>query len=196
MSLMCCPLFLLYKLLNVFRATVCPSSGADDCLVLSPPCWYCAVTMRSSHITGLDRPRGFQEVKVPRFRDNGTGGWQVVSPTHRPPLPPGNTPGTHFCQRLSRPQGPQCDQKDFMSIKNPLTPATFRFVAQHLDHCATEVKVAGAQDLKPYHLRASTVLKCAIRRILCQYKIHWHQLGSNQRPSDLQHSTLTTVLLR
>ena len=26
-------------------------------------------------ITGLDRPRGFQEVKVPRFRDNGTGCW-------------------------------------------------------------------------------------------------------------------------
>jgi len=29
----------------------------------------------SSPITGLDRPRGFQEVKVPRFRDNGTGWW-------------------------------------------------------------------------------------------------------------------------
>jgi hypothetical protein len=27
-----------------------------------------------------------------------------VSPTHRPPLPPGNIPGTHFCWRLSRPQ--------------------------------------------------------------------------------------------
>jgi len=42
----------------------------------------------SSPVTGLEWPRGFQEVKVLRFRDNGT---------HRPPLPPGNTPGTHFC---------------------------------------------------------------------------------------------------
>ena len=33
---MCYPLFLLYKLLNMFRATMCPSSGADDCVVLSP----------------------------------------------------------------------------------------------------------------------------------------------------------------
>jgi len=38
--------------------------------------------------------------------------------------------------------GPQCDRKDFMSMKNPLTPvgiqpATFWFVAQHLNHCAT-----------------------------------------------------------
>ena len=29
----------------------------------------------SSPVTGLDRPRGFQEVKVPRFYDNGTGWW-------------------------------------------------------------------------------------------------------------------------
>ena len=40
--------------------------------------------------------------------------------------------------------GPWCDRKDFMSMKNPLTlagiePATFRFVAQHLNHCATAV---------------------------------------------------------
>jgi len=25
--------------------------------------------------TGLDRPRGFQEVTIPRFHDNGTGWW-------------------------------------------------------------------------------------------------------------------------
>jgi len=34
-------------------------------------------------------------------QDGGT----VVSLTHRQPLPLGNAPGTHFCQRLSRPQG-------------------------------------------------------------------------------------------
>jgi hypothetical protein len=28
-----------------------------------------------------------------------------VSHTHRPPLTPGNIPGTHFCSRLSQPQG-------------------------------------------------------------------------------------------
>ena len=30
-------------------------------------------------------------------------GGKVVSLTHRPPLPPENVPGTHFCYRLSRP---------------------------------------------------------------------------------------------
>jgi hypothetical protein len=40
----------------------------------------------------------------------------VVSPTHRPPLPPGNIPGTHFCFRLSQPQGHSAAGK--MSNKN------------------------------------------------------------------------------
>jgi len=29
----------------------------------------------SSPVTGLEWPRGFQEVKVPIFHDNGTGWW-------------------------------------------------------------------------------------------------------------------------
>ena len=33
------------------------------------------IIIQISPVTGLDRPRGFQEVKVPRFRDNGTGWW-------------------------------------------------------------------------------------------------------------------------
>jgi len=31
--------------------------------------------VKSSPIIGLEWPRGFQEVKAPRFRDNGTGWW-------------------------------------------------------------------------------------------------------------------------
>jgi hypothetical protein len=30
---------------------------------------------KSCPVTGLEWPRGFQEVKVPRFHDNGTGRW-------------------------------------------------------------------------------------------------------------------------
>jgi len=45
----------------------------------------------------LEVPRGFQEVKIPRLRDSGPqDGGKVVSLTHRPFLPPGNTPGSHF----------------------------------------------------------------------------------------------------
>ena len=33
------------------------------------------VVYKSSPVTGLEWSRGFQEVKVPRFHDNGTGRW-------------------------------------------------------------------------------------------------------------------------
>ena len=44
-------------------------------------------------------------------------GVKVVSRTHWPPLPPGNIPGTHFCWRLSRPQGHSAAGR-IMSMKN------------------------------------------------------------------------------
>jgi hypothetical protein len=30
---------------------------------------------KNSPVAGPEEPKGFQEVKVPRFRDNGTGWW-------------------------------------------------------------------------------------------------------------------------
>jgi hypothetical protein len=50
-------------------------------------------------------------------RQSAHEGGKVVSPTHRPPLSPGNIPGTHFCCRLSQPQGHSAAGR-FMSMKN------------------------------------------------------------------------------
>jgi len=60
---------------------------------------------------------------------------------HRPPLPPGNVPGTHFHQGLTQPQGHGTVGRN-MSLKNPVTPpgidpGTVWLVAQHLNHYAT-----------------------------------------------------------
>jgi len=33
------------------------------------------VNRKNSPVTGLEWHRGFQEVKVPKFHDNGTGRW-------------------------------------------------------------------------------------------------------------------------
>jgi hypothetical protein len=38
------------------------------------------------------------------LRQSAHEGDKVVSPMHRPALPPGNIPDTYFCYRLSRPQ--------------------------------------------------------------------------------------------
>jgi hypothetical protein len=50
-------------------------------------------------------PEGSRKLRFPDFMKTAQDVGKVVSLTHRPSLPPGNTPGTHFCWRLSRPQG-------------------------------------------------------------------------------------------
>ena len=52
--------------------------------------------------SGPERSRKF---RFPDFTTTAQDGGKVVSLTHRPLLPSENAPGTHFCQRLSRPQG-------------------------------------------------------------------------------------------
>jgi hypothetical protein len=43
-------------------------------------------------------PLGFQEIEATRIsRQLAHEGGKVVSPTHRPFLPPGRIPGVHFC---------------------------------------------------------------------------------------------------
>ena len=88
-------------------------------------------------------PREFQEVKVPRFRDNGTG-WLVVG--CQPYAPATFIPSKYswysFLLEAESTPGSQCDRKDFVSMKNRPTPAgiepaTFRFEAQHLNYFAT-----------------------------------------------------------
>ena len=60
-------------------------------------------------LKGCSGPEGSR--KFPDFMTTAQDGGKVVSLTHRPPLPPGYAPGTHFVERLSRPQ-------DFISMKN------------------------------------------------------------------------------
>jgi len=50
-------------------------------------------------------PEGSRKLRFPDFMTTTQDGGKVVSLRHRSPLPPGNKPGTHFCQRLSRPKG-------------------------------------------------------------------------------------------
>ena len=42
-------------------------------------------------------PESSRNSRIPDFMTTAQDGGKVVSLTHQPPLPPGNTPGTHFC---------------------------------------------------------------------------------------------------
>ena len=62
-------------------------------------------------------PKGSRKLGFPDFITTAQGGGKFVSLTHRLPLTPGNTPGTHFCLRLNRPQGHSAIGR-IMSMKN------------------------------------------------------------------------------
>ena len=76
---------------------------------------FCNGKMRLGLVEGLrgkavplqawSGPEVSRNLRFPYFMRTAQDGGKIVSLTHRPPLPPGNTPGTNFCQRLSRPQG-------------------------------------------------------------------------------------------
>jgi hypothetical protein len=42
-------------------------------------------------------PEGSRKLRFPDFMTTAQDGGKVVRLRHRPPLTPGNTPGTHFC---------------------------------------------------------------------------------------------------
>jgi hypothetical protein len=42
-------------------------------------------------------PEGSKKLRFPDFMTTAQNDGKVVSHMHRPPLLPGNTPGTHFC---------------------------------------------------------------------------------------------------
>jgi hypothetical protein len=48
-------------------------------------------------LQALTGPEGSRRLRLPDFKTIGTWRWS--------PLPPGNIPGTHFCLRISQPQG-------------------------------------------------------------------------------------------
>jgi len=52
---------------------------------------------KAFHLQAWSGPEGSRKLRFPDFMTTAQDGGKVVSLTHRPPLPPGNTPGTHFC---------------------------------------------------------------------------------------------------
>jgi hypothetical protein len=75
------------------------------CYTLTNCGHFVTIINKSYTITGQDRSFGLQEVEAPKISKQSTQGVvKFVSSTHRPHLPPGDTLGTLFSQRLSLPQ--------------------------------------------------------------------------------------------
>jgi len=88
-------------------------------------------------------PEGSRKLRFPDFVTTAQGGGRL-SALRTGRLYSRKYSWYSFLLEAKSTPGPWCDRKNFMSIKNPVTlagikPATFRFVAQHLNHCATAV---------------------------------------------------------
>ena len=57
----------------------------------------CNVKGKAVPLQAWSGPEGSRKLKFPDFMTTAQDIGNVVSLTHRPLLPPGNTPGTHFC---------------------------------------------------------------------------------------------------
>ena len=73
----------------------------------------------------------------PDFMITSQDSGKVASLTHRPPLPPGNAPGTHCCQRMSRPKL-HTTITSIMSIKNSIDTSWDR--TSDLPICSTALQ--------------------------------------------------------
>jgi len=59
--------------------------------------WYVKDKGKAVQLQAWSDPEGSRKLRFPDFMTTAQDGGKVVSLTHWSPLPPGNTPGTHFC---------------------------------------------------------------------------------------------------
>jgi hypothetical protein len=75
-----------YQFANVLRASPDPSSLATQ-----------TTSGKAVPLQAWSGPEGSRKLRFPDVMTTAQDGGKVVTLTHRPPLPPANTPGTHFC---------------------------------------------------------------------------------------------------
>jgi len=58
---------------------------------------FCVFSGKAVPLQAWTGPEVSRKLKFPDYVTTAQDGGKVVSLTHLPPLPPGNTPGTHLC---------------------------------------------------------------------------------------------------
>ena len=83
------------KLYDTWTQPIKRKTGSDQ----AAPCHRLCLTYiyKAVPLQAWSGPKGSKKLRFPDFITTAQDGVKVGSPTHRPPLPPGNTPGTHLC---------------------------------------------------------------------------------------------------
>jgi hypothetical protein len=80
-------------------------NGAQEIMLLFPTITHAQYVLginskgkgKAIPLQAWSGPEGSRKLRFPDFMTTAQDGVKVVSLTHRPPLPPGNTSGTHIC---------------------------------------------------------------------------------------------------
>jgi len=76
----------------------CTYSSGSDVAALIKYGEFCSLLKgKAVPLQAWSGPKGSRKLRFPDFVTTAQDGGKVVSLTYRPPLPPGNAPGTHFC---------------------------------------------------------------------------------------------------
>jgi len=125
----------------------------------SPIC----VRRASSSYTGLEKPWGHLRLRVPDFPENQYMKVVRLSAVCTGRLyPPWDTPGTHYCQRLSRTQGHFASRriKSMKMFNDPHIESNLRTIA---------VPKPNASPRIPVLCMLNSILSCVVRRIFAIY---------------------------
>jgi hypothetical protein len=109
-----------------------------------------------------------QEFEAPTdSRQSAHDGGKVVRYTSAA-FTPGDIPGTHLCQRLSRPQGHSAAGGIMSMTTSGIEPATFRFVAQ----CLSRLRHHGSH-LRKLNKGQNNNMNCRIEILLIRGKFKY-----------------------
>ena len=71
--------------------------NTHHCGNLKSECLLMCNEIKSVPLQAWSGPEGSRKLRFPDYMTTAQDGRKVISLTHRPPLPRGNAPGTHFC---------------------------------------------------------------------------------------------------
>ena len=115
--------------------------------------WF--ITSKVVLLYAWSGPEGFRKLRFPDFVTTAQDVGKVVSLTHRPPLPPRKS---SFL--LHSAIGKILYQWKIPTTPAGIEPATFQFVAQHLNHCATAVPFITSNIYNFKHMRQVFWVSC------------------------------------
>ena len=82
---------------DTFNVSQLSCTGSKESMIFRISDCILSIKRLISPVRAWSGPEGSNKLRFPDYMTTAQDGGKVVSLKYRPLLPPGNTPGTHFC---------------------------------------------------------------------------------------------------